>query len=462
MGIKSMLQFLRKKCPEAFKDLPYSFFSGKRVAIDSNNVLIKLMSRAHKEVINQTDVCIHEPDRKLIVERWHEHIKEEIVTFMSFGITPIFVFDGAYIDEKGPTQKKRRDEKAKRVREAEEMKKKVLEMDELERTPQMITDLRKKMHHLGTVSKEEWQNIREILSSLGFPVLQATGEAEKLCAMLCIEGKVSSVLSTDSDLVALGCPLSCSGLAGWIYNPESKKTEMSLKCTFFKPILAALEIEYSTFLDLCIMSGCDFNDNIPRLGVATAYKILKKCESIENLPAKYDDKKEILNHVRGREIFKRENSKDICLGEIVLNLRGISSNQSTNNLNAWIETLAPYYENFPKPSDVYVEKIPSLKTSLVKMKIIGNQIKTEISGAEGLEGAEGVEVLEGVEGAEGLKDAAEKIILKNNHSDSLPNIPKQEPSPVKMKANVISSLAAQQLARFNEKQKGIIKLKILS
>ncbi len=52
MGIKSLNPFLKEKCPEAFKDLPYSYFRGKRVAVDSDNVLRKLMSRAHKEVVN--------------------------------------------------------------------------------------------------------------------------------------------------------------------------------------------------------------------------------------------------------------------------------------------------------------------------------------------------------------------------------------------------------------------------
>ena len=56
MGISSLNPFLREKCPEAFKDLPYSYFRGKRVAVDSDNVLRKLMSRSHKEIVNKTDV----------------------------------------------------------------------------------------------------------------------------------------------------------------------------------------------------------------------------------------------------------------------------------------------------------------------------------------------------------------------------------------------------------------------
>jgi flap endonuclease-1 len=439
MGIKSINAFLKKKCPEAFKDIPYSFFRGKRMAIDSNNVFIKLMSRAHKEVINITDVCTVEPDRALIIEKWHDHIKEDIIKFLSYGITPIFVFDGNYIDEKGATQKKRRDEKAKRVNEASQLKKKILEADELERTPQMITDLRKKMHHLGNITKDDWENIRNILRALGFPVLFATEEGEKLCAMLCIEGKVEAVVSTDTDIVAMGCPISASGDAGWVYNPESKKTELALKCTIFRPLLSALEMQYDTFLDLCIMSGCDFNSNIFNLGVGKAYKLLKDCRSIDYLPEKFNDKREILNHVKCRDIFKRQLSKDICASEIVLNINSSSTNpfrtsyDNKYNLNEWIESLSSYFEDFPTPPNVYVEKIPSLNSSGIKMKIVA--IDGKIPSSLGSE---------------------------NTVTSLVPVIPIQIASPIKVTSKMISSLAAQQLANYNEKQSKNVKLKILS
>jgi hypothetical protein len=108
MGIKNLNQFLKEKCPEAFKDIPYSYFKGKRVAVDSDNVLRKLMARAHKEIVNQTDVCSKEPDRKQILERWLYHVREEINKFLKYGITLIFVFDGSYIDEKSETQREKR------------------------------------------------------------------------------------------------------------------------------------------------------------------------------------------------------------------------------------------------------------------------------------------------------------------------------------------------------------------
>ena len=409
MGIKTLNPFLKDKCPDAFRDLPYSYFKGKRVAVDSDYVLTKLMSRAHKEIVNQTDVCIAEPDRQDIIKRWLYHLQEEINKFLKFGITLIFVFDGIYIDEKSETQTKRRESKQKLVNAAQEMKDKVLELDELERTPQMITELRKKMHHLGKVHSEEKDLVKEILKAAGFPVLMATGEGEKLCAMMGIEGLVDAVYSKDSDVIAMGCPVSFGDEAGWVYNKESGRTEMAVKSIFFKPILGALNMEYETFLDLCIMAGCDFNSNIPQLAVKKAYKLLSEHKNIDELPSGYDEKKKILNHVRCREIFSREKAKDICQTELELNMNKKIDEVilKQNGLTEWISELRNYYSNFPEPSNIFIEKIPSQKSSNLRMRIINN-----------------------------------KKIPNDN------NIPKQVASPKKIKQDTIVSLNTQQLENY--------------
>ena len=436
MGIKSLNPFLKEKCPEAFRDLPYSYFKGKRIAVDSDNVLRKLMARSHKEIVNQTDVCVDEPDRKKINERWIYHLKEEVFKFLKYGATLIFIFDGEYIDEKSDTQLKRRAEKAKRVQEVEDMKAKISEIDELERTSEMVTELRKKMHHLGQIKPEEKEYVINLLRSVGFPVIFATQEGEKLCAMLCIEGKVDAVYSRDTDVVAMGSPLSFSEEAGWVYNPKTGRTELALKCVFFKPILSKLDLEYESFLDLCIMSGCDFNSNIPRLGVNTAYKLLKVHKCIENLPSKYDDKKDILNFVRCREIFSKQNTKDICRSEVILDIdvTKVKTNKDEivkHEIGYWLEDIIPLMENLPKPSNFFVEKAPSLSSSLVKLKIIGG----------------------------------EEHVVKNE-------IPQQKASPPRMTANIVSALSRKQLENCREKygkkeeneeklEKKIITLKII-
>ena len=56
MGIKSLNAFLKKSCPECFVNIPYNYFRGKRIAIDSDNLLMRFKSRAHKEIVDKTDV----------------------------------------------------------------------------------------------------------------------------------------------------------------------------------------------------------------------------------------------------------------------------------------------------------------------------------------------------------------------------------------------------------------------
>ena len=417
MGIKSLNPFLKEKCPQAFRDIPYSHFKGKRVAVDSDNVLMKLMSRSHKEIVNQTDVCAREPDRQAIVDRWLHHIKEEVNKFLKFGITLIFVFDGKYIDEKSETQTKRKEAKKKLVDAAADKKQEVMSLDELERTPQMVTELRKKMHHLGKISMEEKKMVAKMLSELGFPVLYATEEGEKLCAMLAIEGLVDCVYSKDTDVVAMGCPLCFNDEAGWVYNSDSGKTEMSVKSIDFRPILGALKMEYDTFLDLCIMAGCDFNSNIPQLAVKKAYKLLVEHGNIDSFPESYNEKKEILNHIRCREIFCRQKAADICQSELILNMNldlKVNLTQLEEHvefMQDWMRELKMHYLRFPTPSNIFIQKVPSQNSSRIRLVVAG---KKEDDGNE------------------------EKVT----------NIPKQKASPKKMTQKGVQTLNLQQLEKF--------------
>jgi len=100
MGILRLNPFLKKICPDAYMDVPYSFFRGKRLAVDSDNVLHKFMSRSHKEIVNITDVSIEDIDRDKVIQRWIKHTRNFVNSWLNYGVTLIFVFDGAYIDEK--------------------------------------------------------------------------------------------------------------------------------------------------------------------------------------------------------------------------------------------------------------------------------------------------------------------------------------------------------------------------
>lgn len=367
MGIKGLNPFLKKHCPDAFVELPYSYFKHKRIAIDSDNVLRKLMSRAHKEVVNDTDVTVTELEREKIIKRWVHHIKNFILDFLKHHITLIFIFDGAYVEDKIETQQKRRDEKRKRVKDADDLKTKIFELHELERTPAMLKELRKKMQYLSYIDKDEKEYVKGLLSAAGFPIIVANGDGEQLCAMLCISGKVKAVYSTDTDMLAYGSPLSITDSAGYVYDNKNGTRELYLKCTKFIPILAKLNIEYPTFLDLCIMSGCDYNSNIYRVGISSSYKMLQKCGKIEDIPDKYNDKKDCLNYEKCRNYFKyvpcEESSQDEIILNINLDLSDARDRLEMYDAADWLNDLVPIYKSFHAPNDLCVVRKPSLAQS---------------------------------------------------------------------------------------------------
>lgn len=443
MGIEGFNPFIKQKCPEAFINLPYSFFKGKRVAWDGDNIFRKLMARAHKEIVYKTDVCSQELNRDQIVETWLKHCKYEIFKWLNFGITPVFIFDGQYIDAKSATQEKRRKERRKRTQRAKDYKDYVYSLDALERTPQMLQELRKNMAYLGTIKSEEKDLLMGIIEAAGLPLLIATEEGEKLAAMLCVEGKVDGVYTMDTDVMVMGCPLKITEDGGYAYNPNSGRTEQILSCMRFKPILSALNMSYESFVDLCIMAGCDFNGNIKRCAIKTAYKILSKCDNIENLPLKYAEKSEILNHHQCRDIFKIENAYNICQGDLILDvnrdLSDVRDRLEMFNAADWIPLLQQVYKFLPKPSNVCISKKPSYKKSSLKLNIVKKENKQEKTETE-------------------LVDEIENILNTKNY------LPLSQPSPKKdKKKNPVKSLSFKQLenykTRMNSKK---ININILS
>jgi 5'-3' exonuclease len=76
-------------------------------------------------------------------------------------------------------------------------------------------------------------------------------------------------------------------------------------------MLESLELTSEEFLDLCIMCGTDYNKNIFRVGPEKAYKYIKQFSTIENISKNTTLDTSILKHVRGRELFRDYEQKNI-------------------------------------------------------------------------------------------------------------------------------------------------------
>ena len=56
-------------------------------------------------------------------------------------------------------------------------------------------------------------------------------------------------------------------------------------------ILSDLELNYTQFIDLCILCGCDYTCTIPKVGPVNALKLIKKhitIDNFENVPKEFD------------------------------------------------------------------------------------------------------------------------------------------------------------------------------
>jgi len=63
-----------------------------------------------------------------------------------------------------------------------------------------------------------------------------------------------------------------------------------------------LSMSKETFTDFCIMLGCDYNTNIPKIGPEKSYALMKLYKNIDDIK-EIESQKDILHHIRIRELF---------------------------------------------------------------------------------------------------------------------------------------------------------------
>lgn len=376
MGIKNINELLKEKCPKAFITIPLSRFYGTRISIDATGWLFSSYSVALKEIINATDVATEDIDYDKVLQVWLRNIKLFLTKLLSHGIIPLFIFDGHAPIQKLDTQNKRKELRAKALTKYNELKEQVLFLNILDRTPEMINQLRKALIQTSHGPPKEYTEIiKSVLSALNIPVIISKGEGEQLCSLLAVEGLASAVFSVDTDNYVYGCPVLITGFGGWMLNPIRQIKEECFNCVVLREILQGLELSFESFKDLCIMVGCDYNTNIPRVGLQTSYKLIVDYLSIDNLPSKYD--KTCLNYEFCRSNFTRIPSSELYDSkEISLDISKIELNNDFSvrdfleiyKIENWLNELYPLYHNLPKMENVplHLDKSSSkLKPTMV-------------------------------------------------------------------------------------------------
>jgi flap endonuclease-1 len=283
MGIRNLNSFLRDNASSAIKFISLSELSGKKVAVDISIYLYKFAS-----------------DDNLI-----ENIYLMLSVFRYYNIIPIFIFDGKPPCEKRELLTKRREDK----RDAEEeyyRLKKLLEnnqnMDEADRQD-IISNMDNLKRKFVCISRTDTESVKALIRAYGATYCDAPGEADELCALLAVKGRVWACLSEDMDMFVYGCPrviryLSLLNHTAVLY--ETRK------------ILEILDVTQTELREICILSGTDYNRaNDDNKNAPTLYETLKHFKKYRKDKTElgfYDWLIEKTHYIQDYEILKRINS----------------------------------------------------------------------------------------------------------------------------------------------------------
>lgn len=270
MGVKLLNKFIRSNCNnnDSVKKISLMTLTNKTLAIDTSIYLYR-----------------YEGERML-----YEGFYNLCSIFKKYNIIPLFVFDG-----KPPKEKKEeliiRYEEKQKAKKKYEMLKRQLDLTEKNEEKYEIEEkmdkLRKKFIK---IKKTQIKMVKEIITLFGYSYINALGEADNVCALLCLKKKVYGVMSEDMDMFVYGCPIviryfSLTNHNCVIYN--------------YKKILDELDLDNNKFTDLCILSGTDYLKH-SKNSIFDYYKILKS-EKIENILtyfSKNDEEKEKLENIK--------------------------------------------------------------------------------------------------------------------------------------------------------------------
>jgi flap endonuclease-1 len=252
MGIKNLLKFL-SSYPGVLTEKEPNEYYGKKIAIDISILMYQVVIAIRNSGSDLTN------DKGMITS----HILglfNKTLSFLEKGIIPVYVFDG-----KPPNLKQKILDTRKQV------KKRALE--KLEDTEISSEERIKYLKRSVTITREQMNQCRELLTAMGIPYVDAPEEADSQLSYLCKNNMVYAVLTEDMDILTFGSPRIIRNLT------TNKKIPLEIE---LNNILKKLDINYEEFIELCILFGCDYCPNISDIKTSYIYQVYMKYKNIDD------------------------------------------------------------------------------------------------------------------------------------------------------------------------------------
>jgi len=229
MGIQHLNKFLRDEAQQCIKFISLAELSGKKIAVDISIYMYKYASE----------------DSLL------ENMYLMLAIFRHYNIIPVFIFDGKPPPEKKELLMKRKESKQEAEKEYNKLKAHLETnvVDNIEKQ-EIISNMDTLKKNFVYISKNNIDNVKDLIRAYGATYYDAPGEADELCALLVIKHKVWACLSEDMDMFVYGCSrviryLSLLNKTAVLYDT--------------KGILDSLGITQKELREICVISGTDYN-----------------------------------------------------------------------------------------------------------------------------------------------------------------------------------------------------------
>lgn len=261
MGIKSLTKLIKANSPDSIETSQLYKLSGKRVAIDASLYIYQCLMNVRyngKSLTNDDDK----------VTSHISGIFYKNINLLSMNITPIYIFDGKPPKEKYDVIKGRQD-KAKIAK---------TELDNSIKNENVTEEEKHKLEKKTIrLTKTHIDDIKQLLNLMGISYLHIDGEGEAIASELCRIGYVDYVMTEDMDTLPFGCPK----LIRNCLDKTQKRSDI-ISIIHLDKVLEGLKLDHDKFLELCILCGCDYCQNIPRVGIVKALNIIKEFDTIED------------------------------------------------------------------------------------------------------------------------------------------------------------------------------------
>ena len=205
---------------------------------------------------------------------------------LHFGVTPYLVFDGGYLPSKAAEEAERAtlavysktltfaDANPYFLRRREESRKAGLELLRQGKMKQANLEFQRAVD----VTPQMARHLIDALIEANVQYIVAPYEADAQMYYLEKMGIVDAIISEDSDLLVFGCK-----------NLITKLSQFGECIGICRGDFAACkEISLAgwtsaEFRSMAILSGCDYLENIPRLGLRTAHRLVRKHKAIDKV-----------------------------------------------------------------------------------------------------------------------------------------------------------------------------------